>query len=197
MVSWTLLGRAPALAVLGVACGGSAEGAKQVDPAGSAVASSASAASAAPTTTTTTTTTATPTPPASTTTTARACTKIGCSDAFTVRLKGRPFDPKGWKVEAEVDGKVATCAFDWSATSTTATCSEGLRMAFHEPPLEDGATAIVTLDGAPSRIGFTVKRNNKPVEPQRFYDPTYETVEPNGAGCPPSCRQATGPFVLK
>jgi hypothetical protein len=128
---------------------------------------------------------------------AKVCTEFACEDRFTIKLKQPPFDAKEWAVELEVDGKKSTCTFEWSAASKSANCSAGVTMSFHAPPIEDGVTAVVQLSGAPARIGFAVLHHGKPVEPARTYTPTYELVQPNGPDCPPSCRQASGPFVLK
>jgi hypothetical protein len=169
MLSLRPLGYVAVLSIVSVGCGGQGEGFKETETA------------------------TLPLPRSTSSSATLTCKKAGCSDRFTVRLKQRPSDPKGWAVEVDLKGKPATCTFDWSPTTTSATCGEGLSMAFHEPPLDDATTATLTVAGAPSRVGLTVKHNGAPIEPQRFYDPTYET-DPTGTAC--GC-QASGTFVLK
>lgn len=123
MLSLRPLGYVAVLSVVSVGCGGTGEGFKETEAATS------------------------PLPRSTSSSATLTCKKAGCSDRFTVRLKQRPSDPKGWAVEVDLKGQLATCTFDWSPTTTSATCGEGLSMAFHEPPLDDATTATLTSRG--------------------------------------------------
>jgi hypothetical protein len=170
--------------VLAAGCGGTASNSPPVDT------HEATNSSAAPTPTDSAAESAAPT-------SGKKCTQNQCVDQFTIKMKWQPSDPKLWSIEVGIDGKKSTCSFDWSPTSTTADCNGGLVLAFQNPPIEDHVTILVQVPGAPESIEYTVLHQGKPVKPTRTYTPTYETIQPNGPACAPSCKQASGPFVLK
>ena len=95
----------------------------------------------------------------------RACTLIGCEDGLAVVIEGAPQGP--YRVEARAEGeapRVQECP-------STASCGR----IFFADFLPAEVTVEVIAGGSAS---------------SRTVRPAVETLEPNGPGCPPICRQA-------
>jgi hypothetical protein len=96
----------------------------------------------------------------------RACTLIGCSDGLTVELAGSL--PADYTVTARVDGAVVQRVECGAARDCRGEVFlEGVTAANVELEVTSGA-----------------------VSERREVAPSYATVQPNGPGCPPICRQA-------
>lgn len=96
----------------------------------------------------------------------QACTMIGCEDGLTVRAEGSPAGP--YRIEIRAEGE-ETQVHECSSASE---CGEIFLIGF----LPDEVTVeVVAEDGR--RVSRTVR-------------PEYEALQPNGPGCPPTCRQA-------
>lgn len=95
-----------------------------------------------------------------------ACTLIGCDDGWSVEIVGDL--PPTYTVRARVDGDVVASV----NCSPAASCPDRIFLS--------GVTAAqaeleIVGDGVDLRWQVT---------------PNYETVQPNGPGCPPICQQA-------
>ena len=95
----------------------------------------------------------------------RVCTLIGCNSGLNIALAGAADGP--FRIEA-TDG-TAVHEFDCPAG---ARCE---RISFDEFQPESVTVRVIAA-------GDTATTTSRP---------TYTTVQPNGPGCPPSCRQAT------
>ena len=95
----------------------------------------------------------------------RACTKMGCESGLSVLVEGTP--QGAYRVEARATG-------------------EAPRVRDCPSPQQCGA--IFFADFLPAEVTVEViagaKRSARTVRPQ------VETLQPNGPGCPPTCRQA-------
>jgi hypothetical protein len=103
-----------------------------------------------------------------------ACTQIGCDDQLTLTFVNENGDPiTDLAGELEFDGQ--TLAFD---------CGD-----------PDGSSTVhcdgnqLTVYAAPSQI--TIAATGATHEAYKTVSATYETVQPNGPDCPPTCKQAT------
>lgn len=96
----------------------------------------------------------------------RACTQIGCDDGLAVVVGGVPPDAGAYRVEVRAAGetRVQECA-------TPQECGR----IFFPSLLPDEVTVDVIAGTA---------RSSRTVRPEP------RTVQPNGPGCPPTCRQA-------
>jgi hypothetical protein len=98
----------------------------------------------------------------------QACTRIGCEDGWMVELTDAATLPATYTVRVLVDGAVVA-----SAQCTPAQpCGERMFLAG-----VTAAEAELEIIGGPVPLRWTVT-------------PEYTMVQPNGPGCPPTCRQA-------
>ncbi|MEO0604815.1 MAG: hypothetical protein AAF211_25510 [Myxococcota bacterium] len=120
----------------------------------------------------------------------RLCTEIGCTDSVTIEVRAPSggFGPGDYEVSAEGEaGQQYTCRFtlgndpepaevacDESATLWTTTLgSPAPTVNLSGPPLGDESRIVVVVD---TQIVYDEMRSL-----------TYETFEPNGPDCPPTC----------
>lgn len=97
----------------------------------------------------------------------QVCTLIGCESGLEVQLVDQP--PGTYRIEASAPGQPAPRVVE----CTTATpCGPSVFLRDFTP---ESATIRVIV-GADTTA--------------RTVQPSYETVQPNGPGCPPTCRQA-------
>jgi hypothetical protein len=98
----------------------------------------------------------------------QACTMIGCEDGWSVELSGAAALPATYTIRVIVDGTVVASR----ACSPAQPCGDRVFLA--------GVTADqaeLEITGGPAPLRWTVT-------------PQYNTLQPNGPGCPPICRQA-------
>lgn len=95
----------------------------------------------------------------------RACTKIGCESGLAVEVEGTP--QGSYRVEVRAAGETPRV---------------------RECPSPPECSQIFFADFLPAEVTVEViagaERSSRTVRPQ------IEVVEPNGPGCPPTCRQA-------
>lgn len=96
---------------------------------------------------------------------------MGCVDGLGVELEGMV--PEAYRIEAvAADGQ--TLAGDCPNGEAMVNC--GRQQVFFEAFAPEEVTITVTWDGGSA---------------SETYRPDYQTVLPNGPGCPPECKQAT------
>jgi hypothetical protein len=98
----------------------------------------------------------------------QACTRIGCEDGWSVELGDAAALPATYTIRAIVDGTVVASR----ECSPAQPCGDRVFLA--------GVTADqaeLEITGGPAPLRWTVT-------------PQYNTLQPNGPGCPPTCRQA-------
>jgi len=110
----------------------------------------------------------------------RICTEIGCSSGLIVRLTGNV--PETFTIAVQRPGQPPIVAI----------CPDGR---ITVPEREANATAVCEPDGVlfvgftPEEVEIVVRSGQQGLT--RLVEPTYEKVQPNGPGCPPTCEQAT------
>lgn len=124
------------------------------------------------------------------------CDEEGCLSGPTVEFADTGWQEGTWRVElAEDNGAIGACELELpSPGDLTRPCVGNLRLSLdrngehiesirvnHRP---DGA------DPTPSPLTVRVHRDDEQVAKEIFVV-DYETVRPNGEGCPPTCHQAT------
>lgn len=95
----------------------------------------------------------------------RICTKIGCESGLAVVIEGTP--QGSYRVEARAAGETARV---------------------HECASPEGCTQVFFADFLPAEVTVEVIAGDQ--RSTRTLRPVVESVEPNGPGCPPTCRQA-------
>jgi hypothetical protein len=99
----------------------------------------------------------------------QACTRIGCEDGWSVELADAAAAlPATYTIRVIVDGAVV------AATQCTPERQCGERVFMAGVTAEQAELEII---GGPVPLRWTVT-------------PEYNTLQPNGPGCPPTCRQA-------
>jgi hypothetical protein len=96
------------------------------------------------------------------------CTMIGCDDGWNVELIGGTL-PATYTVQVRVDGQIVAAV----ECSPTNPCARTMFL-----PGVTAEQAELEISGADLNLQWEVT-------------PTYQTVQPNGANCPPICRQAS------
>jgi hypothetical protein len=98
----------------------------------------------------------------------QACTRIGCEDGWTIDLSDAAALPATFTIRVIVNGAVVAS----QECSPARPCGDHVFLA--------GVTsdqAELEITGGPAPLRWTVT-------------PQYNTLQPNGPGCPPTCRQA-------
>ena len=134
----------------------------------------------------------------------RACTLIGCQDGLTVELEpgsGWPagdyrfrFEGNGVQVQCRGSlplppcqaGRAVTCEPAGVATIVESGCAlpasaHGFSQVFFDPKVQPATlrVSIERIEGSSTTVLAAVDLS-----------PRFETLQPNGPGCPPTCRQA-------
>ncbi|MBX3193201.1 MAG: hypothetical protein KF819_39825 [Labilithrix sp.] len=135
----------------------------------------------------------------------RACTAIGCTDGLGISVTA----PAGWKAGRYV--------FTVTADGSTQTCEGSLPLpSCGSPGLlckgQDGVAQIgesgcalpaaqhsfsdIHFSSTPAQVNVHVARDGVVLAEQSF-TPSYVTSQPNGPGCEPICKQASGSLTLQ
>lgn len=94
----------------------------------------------------------------------RICTKIGCESGLSIEVEGAPQDP--YRVEARAAGETPRV---------------------RECPSPPECGRIFFPDFLPAEVTVEVIAGGE--RSSRTVRPNVEVVQPNGPGCPPTCRQ--------
>lgn len=133
-----------------------------------------------------------------------ACTEIGCVDGLTLQpAAGTTWAPGAYRFELEVDGETVTCtgALPLPPCGPPAiTCDRERVVTITEsgcalPPSQHGFGDL-HFPGAPETVTIEIERDGRTLTRQTF-TPTYQTTQPNGPGCPPTCTQGSETFALE
>lgn len=128
----------------------------------------------------------------------RACTAIGCTDGFMVTaLAGEGLRDGGYEVQLTLDETSVTCAHPQLVASPqqSGTCSApNVRssVVIHNggAPGTGGANAfLIDIVDTASLVVVRVLHDGVLIGAGR-YEPTYETIMPNGPECGPTCDTA-------
>lgn len=129
----------------------------------------------------------------------RPCTLLGCVQGYSLQLEpadGR-WAPGHYAFEVTTPAGTTTCEGDLPlppCDRQALTCS-GPPVAIGVsgcalPPDQHGFASIDLPEG-PAHLEVTIRRDGVQLA-HTATDPAYRTVEPNGPGCGPTCRQASG-----
>lgn len=137
----------------------------------------------------------------------RECTGIGCVDGLTLTLKA----PAGWKAgnytfTIEVDGHEQTCE---GALPLPPCGTSSLRCKQEDKtilaiigesgcalPASQHAFSDIRIDATPAEVKVHIARDGLVLADQKF-EPIYVTSQPNGPGCEPICKTASGTVTLQ
>ncbi|MBL9105450.1 MAG: hypothetical protein JNL82_31230 [Myxococcales bacterium] len=131
----------------------------------------------------------------------RACTEIGCINGLRVTMdKATAWAAGGYTFEIGVEGTKITCkgALPLKACDAgpSLQCDPADRVTIGEsgcalPPESHGFSDIQFGGGEPPReVELKIMKDGEALHTARL-SPTYKTVQPNGAGCPPVCNNAS------
>jgi hypothetical protein len=118
------------------------------------------------------------------------CTLVGCSDGFSVsivRKDGSTFAAGTYSVDLTTDGVVnhVSCTIRGGYDSS---CDGGTTVEAVSGP--GGVVELqVNLAGTPSDVGLSLTVPDGHVATGEWR-PTYQTIQPNGPTCDPTCREA-------
>lgn len=130
--------------------------------------------------------------------TAKVCTKMGCMGGLTVEVVPAKtgFGKGSYKIDVVADGKKTSCELKLPLPACdkghAATCKGDVGVDVKEvgcdKPLAEQAFGPLRFREPPTELKITVTKDGK-----RFADgtvsPAYKTVQPNGPGCEPTCKQ--------
>lgn len=119
-----------------------------------------------------------------------ACTEIGCFDGYSIGLVAADRFPDGvYDITLTTDGTTDACRFEVAdgRLLDDETCNAAYAVGASVPtPEAVGITyAMIT-----SEIEIVVSRDGTEIE-RLVTTPVYQTVQPNGPDCSPTCRVAT------
>ncbi len=148
----------------------------------------------------------------------QVCTLIGCEDQFsaTVTMDVTLVPAGTHTVDVVADGAAMTCTFSFPPDPPTggiaAQCSSGLTV-FVEPdmicstmqlgtatweacqPIAGKFTESIWVAGTPGEVQVQQTVGGTVILDQTV-TPTYQTTEPNGPGCGPTCHQAGAEWTI-
>ena len=129
-----------------------------------------------------------------------ACTEIGCQDGLFIELNRLTWEPGVWTVSLTSDGVNTTCTATIPLDSTTpSSCDRtGYQLTTAGSSLDVSEQAITDLY-IPSidiaQVTIIVEHDGVEV----FSDsvqPSYQTSQPNGPDCEPTCTSANASLTL-
>jgi hypothetical protein len=129
----------------------------------------------------------------------RRCTKMGCEDQVTVRLRSSDGPPRrGVVIELQLDGKTVSCTVD-DQRSEARPCDDQTVTITHQEIQQCRAAGcrgtgrfeeLIEIVATPRRLRVRVEQGEQLLGETSFLA-HYTHVRPNGSGCSPVCRQAT------
>jgi hypothetical protein len=129
-----------------------------------------------------------------------ACTDIGCTDGLHISLLREAFEPGLYLVELDLHGEVILCQATIPLGSGASDgCSDPrawLELSGSELDTSEQAVTGVFLDRTDlSAMAITVLQDDEEIGYAAF-EPDYQTLQPNGPECEPTCAYATRELEL-
>ena len=145
-----------------------------------------------------------------------ACTLIGCHDQFsaTVTVDSTKVPAGRHTVTVTIDGAATSCSFQLPPTNDPVNdpCSAGFAMTVVPAqsctttqsatvasqqcqPIDGVFVENISIDGTPRSIEVQQTVGGTVIFDQTV-TPTYQTNEPNGPGCGPTCHQAGADWTI-
>jgi hypothetical protein len=142
-------------------------------------------------------------------TTQKTCTLIGCSDALTLNLSLPSGEKPNINVDLMIDGTAVSCPALGDRPSATCAGNVTSTMVEGQTCTQTQQAGTVTqtctgngifhlrieVPGTPKSVSYTANLNGAVVG-QDSLSPTFQSVNPNGPGCDPACKQATADVTL-
>lgn len=142
----------------------------------------------------------------------KACTEIGCRDQASIRMHRPDWTTPPRAVELEIDGRRVTCPAPMARSPGGQPCNDPQVRVEHRELVDCTETRtetavsqscvpngrleqIITVADTPRRLVVTLVADDAVVA-QRSFDLSYMTVQPNGEGCEPVCRQRAETWEL-
>ena len=142
------------------------------------------------------------------------CTLIGCQDQFTatVTVDATAVPAGTHTVNVSADGTAMTCTFPFPQADAVAQCSGGLTVIVQaaavcttvqtDAAISEKCQAIdgkftesISIPGTPSAVQVRQLVGGTVILDQSVA-PTYQTNQPNGPGCGPTCHQAGAAWTI-
>jgi hypothetical protein len=136
-------------------------------------------------------------------TTEKSCTLIDCADRLSLILTRPDGNEPHFEINLVVDGKSIACPAP--ALGGSSRCDDGVFVSLSEGQdcrQEDTATAatlrctgngrfreVVEIQRSPTAVTVNLSQGGE-IKSLGTFSPTYQTMQPNGPGCEPICRQA-------
>ncbi len=123
------------------------------------------------------------------------CTDASCASSLTVELnKSSAWEETNWQVTVKGDGsEIGTCQIELPGDSQGAeeACDHPLNLNLNESggAIESVYVMLQPDVDVPTEYTVGVQRDGNLVVEQTF-EPSYDTVRPNGPDCSPVCQQA-------
>jgi hypothetical protein len=136
-------------------------------------------------------------------TTEKSCTTIGCTDRLSLILVRPDGSEPHFEISLVVDGKSIACPAP--ALGGSSKCDDGVFVSLSEGQVcrqDETATAatlrctgngrfqeVVEIQSPPTAVTVSLAQGGE-TKSLGTFSPTYQTMQPNGPGCEPVCRQA-------
>jgi hypothetical protein len=123
-----------------------------------------------------------------------SCTEIGCLSYFRADInKSSEWESGRWAVTFRANGStLGSCEVELPASPNSEGDCTGnllLRLRSDGQAIERASSRRDYSENTPSEFTVRLERDGQQVAQQTF-SPTFESVQPNGSGCPPVCHQA-------
>lgn len=127
------------------------------------------------------------------------CTEIGCENGLKLAVKkATPWLPGNYVFSFDIDGKAVECRGALPLQSCDAgpslSCTPDAVVQIGESgcalPAAQHGFSDITVRGEPQAVKLKLLLDDKPLNAADV-TPNYVTTQPNGAGCEPTCRNAT------
>jgi hypothetical protein len=127
------------------------------------------------------------------------CTLIGCEDEFTatVTVDATMVPAGNHTLTVTIDGAATSCSFNLPELPNLLNdpCAAGFSLNVPGQPTDGKFTEMITIHGTPSSINFHQTLDGTVVLDQTVA-PTYQTNQPNGPACGPTCHQAGAEWTI-
>jgi hypothetical protein len=142
------------------------------------------------------------------------CTSSGCNDQFsaTVTMDATQVPAGTHTVNVVADGAATSCTFPFPPTDAVAQCSSGLTVIVQAAaicttvqtdaaitekcqPIDGKFTESIWVSGTPSVVQVQQLVAGTVILDQTIA-PTYQTNQPNGPGCGPTCHRAGAAWTI-
>jgi hypothetical protein len=140
-----------------------------------------------------------------------SCTEIGCMDGWSLTVREADGSVPAHTVELDIDGAHIACPAV-SLDARFATCADLVTIQLVDEVVCEERTSsngdrsqvctptgrfeqMVSVNATPTEV-VVMLREGDTVTDERSFEPRYETTQPNGPDCGPTCHQASDQWDL-